>query len=83
MIGTREGIYVYNDKKVNVLCHYYSKCMWCGMKYKSTDIVIDAMYKTKEGFAWSGESIHLKCDKERDKATKKVIKMNRLIKLLS
>jgi len=83
MIGTKEGIYVYNKKKVDTLCHFYSKCMWCGMKYKPTDIVVDAMYKTREGLAWSGESIHVDCDEERDNATKKQIKINRIMKLLS
>ena len=69
VIGTKEGIYVYNDKMVFVKCHYYQKCMWCGKKYKEGDDVVDAMFETKEGYAWSGESIHRDCDDERYDAT--------------
>ena len=83
MIGTKEGIYVYNEKKVHVHCHFYEKCMWCGLKYKQGDDVVDAMYLTKEGLVWSGESIHSKCDELRHEATKKEMKMQRLYKMLS
>ena len=69
MIGTKEGIYVHNDKMVFVNCHYYQRCMWCGKKYKEGDDVVDAMYLTKEGYTWSGESIHRDCDDERHDAT--------------
>ena len=49
------------------------KCMWCGLKYKEGDDVVDAMYLTKEGYAWSGESIHRVCDEERYDATMREI----------
>ena len=66
VIGTKEGIYVYNDKMVFVKCHFYQKCMWCGKKYKEGDDVVDAMYLNDEGdYVWSGDSIHRGCDDER------------------
>ena len=72
--GTQEGIYVENQPKGHDQCHYYQKCMWCGLKYKEGDDVVDAMYLTKEGFQWSGDSIHRVCDEERYDATIREIK---------
>ena len=71
--GTQENIYVENQPKAHIRCHYYHKCMWCGLKYKEGDDVVDAMYLTKEGYAWSGESIHRVCDEERYDATMREI----------
>ena len=69
VIGTQEGIYVENHPKGHDQCHYYQKCMWCGLKYKRGEKAVDAMFETKEGYAWSGDSIHLECDEERYDAT--------------
>ena len=83
MIGTKEGIYVYNENKIYLSCSLHQKCMWCGVKFKSGDDVVNAMYLTKEGFAWSGENIHRTCDELRYDATEKQIKLNRLYKMLN
>lgn len=86
IIGTRDGVWVYNNPKGNYTCNNLLKCMWCEQKFKINDHVIDAMFKSRDGNQWSnqwsGYYIHFKCDEERDKATKKQIKIDRVYKML-
>ena len=82
VIGTVEDIWLYNRPKGDAPCHLYQKCMWCGLSCTDGNRFVDAMYWTKEGWQWSGESIHESCNEERDMETKKKQKLVRLQKML-